>query len=223
MSYQHNQQGSVLPLSERISPQGKMTLWKLDRRRMIAMFIGTLISIPLMHTLIYVHYYISPATALILVMGVFFGPWVGLMVGGAGALIEMLVSLQGHFDMWVAWNPWYSIRHTGFDWENIVSYALIGFIAGLSALHTQGPLLSHQALSQVRLMTIFAHLVGFAFSDICYMLIQHRFSYSMIQDDVATMYFDFVVLFLIYAALVWWKKKTKVLSKDQGVLDAVKR
>lgn len=206
MSHQNDQQVRILPPSERISPHEKITIWKLDRRQMIAMFVGTLLYIPLMHTLIYVGSYIYPATALALVLGLIFGPWVGLVVGGVGTFLEVLVSIQGHFDMWVAWNPWYSMRYSSFDWEHIVGFALIGFIAGLSALQTQGHFYTQQARSTALYLSGIALLVGLAFSDICSFLIQHTFSSFWIGDDLVTTYFDFVVLIL---TLVCWGKIKK--------------
>ena len=129
---------------------GSAPLWMLYRRRLLSMVLGILLAI-----LIHLGQSLFPSTnmagglitwhpeiAIILFCGVVSGPLTGLVVGGFSSLGEDLLSYHTSF-----WN-----------WE--LSYALIGFLAGLSLLVTTRRSRALQNMLFVELISLIAVVIG---------------------------------------------------------------
>ena len=118
------------PHSASIDLDGKIRVWSIGKRHIVAMIFGVVI-LAFLRSAHVLGFTISDSTdawsvsffpvfLTLLFFGDTFGPWVGLVTGGVGYLIGLTV--QGI--------PVY--------WLVVLSYALTGFIAGLTRLNTQG-------------------------------------------------------------------------------------
>lgn len=141
----------ALHRAQPVSPvHGFASLWTLNLRRILAMVLGVWLAL-------LVQLFLSawpstnmagglitwhPEVAMLLFCGVMFGPLAGLVVGGVSSLSGDLISY--HMSFW--------------NWE--LSYALIGFLAGLSLLVTTRRPSLFQKILAMELASLSAVVVG---------------------------------------------------------------
>jgi serine/threonine protein kinase len=134
-------------------------LWSIDKRKVVAMAFGSVLYAGLgqfgtalrFPSLPSLSFPIFPAIVIPLFFGTIFGPWVGLITGGLGYLLEHYIS----------GNP--------FVWSESLGLILIGFIAGLAILRTRGHYLHARAIIIAEGISAIAIVLGIAcgaYSDI---------------------------------------------------------
>ncbi len=190
-----NREPPVLPLS------GYAGLWKLDRRRIRAMLLGILLIL-----LVHLALSLSPSSniagglitwhpeiAVILFCGVVSGPCAGLVVGGASSLLEDLLSY--HMSFW--------------NWE--LSYALIGFLAGLAVLFTIRQASRIQNIFLMELVSFLAVIVGIglaSWSDTWVLGIDlHAAAGEWLFTGTSDLTNGLLLLLLFLAGYYWFKKR----------------
>jgi hypothetical protein len=106
---------------------------------------------------------ILPAVVLTLFFGLAAGPWVGLLVGGFGAIFQGLAGSLAHLPVWVVTTPFYPVSpfSASFSWPSIVSYSLIGLLVALPFRGGPGRDLTVSSVLGIMLRSTLAVLLGF--------------------------------------------------------------
>jgi serine/threonine protein kinase len=172
--------------------QEKVRIWSISKQQVIIMLLGIVLATGLsaLDTWYTIHNYnyainlimtliiLGICEVILLFSGVVFGPWVGFFTGGIGSFTCFYtiedISSGGNFTV----NDY--LARNGSIWSLHVSFALLGFIAGLTYLKTKGRFNKFRtiasvegliALATIILSTIFTFISGSGFSSISYILL----------------------------------------------------
>lgn len=159
----------VIPSSDQHSipvekPGERVKVWNIGKRQVIAMIVGTLLYGSVSHFFILspippVDREILPGLAILLFFGVVFGPWVGLITGAAGFLIGNY--LHAHILFFIPpWDMGFLTTVSTIIWNETVSIALLGFIAGLTIPITRGRYTSFRSILIADIIGALAIIIG---------------------------------------------------------------
>ena len=148
--------------------------WRIGRRQILAMIVGVLICSVLSNLSIFWEgpgetnfQTVSPAVVLAVFLGIAYGPWVGLVSGGMGSVLNALIGTLAHFPLWVLSNygmlnsPPLDTARPPISWPLVVGSALVGFLAGLPLLGTPGRDRTVWSVLAVTIRSALAIVVGF--------------------------------------------------------------
>lgn len=132
----------------------RKSIWSVDVRQVVYMALGAALyaGISIIFNLIQLPnagggaIAFRPSIVIPLFFGAFFGPIVGLFVGGVGNIVGDLISFHNFY-----WN-----------WD--VGNALIGFIAGLVVNYTLGRYRNRRAITLAEIASVIAIVVGIGFA-----------------------------------------------------------
>jgi serine/threonine protein kinase len=130
----------------------KVNVWGLDKRRVIVMGVWIVVCVVLAvdgasNSLI-LSLSLLGFMAVAINLGLLFGPWVGLVSGGVGVFVEALIG-SSYFS---------SINSNGWYW--CAGVALMGFIAGLATIITQGHYNSFRNFAVAEIFGVLGMLIG---------------------------------------------------------------
>lgn len=144
--------------------------WSFGQPQLRALLIGVLLSALLCNLLISWGgpgedelTEILPAVVLTLFLGLAAGPWVGLLVGGFGAIFQGLLGSLAHLPVWVITNHFYVVSpfYASFSWPSIIGNALIGLLVALPFRGGPGRDLTVRSVLGITLRSTLAVLLGF--------------------------------------------------------------
>lgn len=150
------------------------SLWRIGRRQVLAMIVGVLICSVLSNLSIFWEgpgetnfQIVYPAVVLSVFLGIRYGPWVGLVTGGIGSMLNTLIGPLAHLPFWVLSN--YGMLNSSpldltrppFSWPLVVGSALVGFLAGLPLLGTPGRGLTVRSVLAITIRSMLALVVDF--------------------------------------------------------------
>lgn len=115
--------------------------WQSLKKHLAFLLSGLLLIAYARHILISFPFYsgnfIEPALFIVLLFAFLYGPWVGALLGGIGALLEHLISTAMHIPMIALWSPFEIMRNDDALWREVMTYAIVGLIAGLAIYWTE--------------------------------------------------------------------------------------
>lgn len=138
-------------------------VWSISKRQIMIMVLGAVLFGSLRYLIIPLlsnqfttwSVVLFPLLITLLFFGVVFGPWVGLFTGAGGYLLSCLMS------------------NTSIFWSTDLSYALIGFVAGLTLLKTQGHYHNIRTIAFVEIIGAIGVIIGRSFSYVAGIWIFH--------------------------------------------------
>jgi serine/threonine protein kinase len=137
---------------EQVERKEIVNVWGLDKRRVIVMGVWIVISVVLGVDGAYNFSIWSLSLlgfmAVAIIFGILFGPWVGLVSGGVGIFVDALIG-SSYFG---------SINSSGWCW--CAGVALMGFIAGLATVITQGRYNSFRKFAVAEIFGVLGMLIG---------------------------------------------------------------
>lgn len=156
-------------------------VWSIGGRDLLAMIVGVLLYSVLSN--IYLLWErpgdgnivtVFPAVVLVLFFGVVYGPWVGLVTGGIGSLLNNAISTLAHAPYWMLTN-WGALNsvplrsaHPGDYGPLVFGNALVGLIAGLPLFGAAGRDKTVRALLAVMMRCALAIVVGISLTAVFY-------------------------------------------------------
>lgn len=174
-------------------------IWSIDRQRIAAMLLGATLYFAIQYIISRLDYstagpdwvYYLP-DAVVLFFAVVFGPLVGLFVGAAGDILFVQItssnfSYPQNFVVGVA-----------------VGSAVIGFIAGLSLIFTQGRFDGIRSIVAVEIIGAIGIIIG----DLCFTIIYQtqyntQFFLSVIQPDLIASLVLLLIILIPYSKSVY--------------------
>ena len=161
--------------SRSTDPPTQESPWQIGRRQILVMIVGVLISSVLSNFSIFWEgpgetnfQTVYPAVVLSVFLGIRYGPWVGLVTGGIGSVLNTLIGTLAHLPFWVLSNyaalnsvP-LNLTRPPLSWPWVVGSALVGFLAGLPLLGTPGRETTVRLVLAMTIRSTFALMVGFA-------------------------------------------------------------
>jgi serine/threonine protein kinase len=142
LSSSTNLPANAQPIIARTTSKEKVNVWKIGKREVVATLIGMALYVGLSHLFVLFDFsagfiVIIPALLIPLLLGMRFGPWTGLAIGGIGFFIGEFIGPPSH------WSFSLGSVQIGYIpagdlllWD--LSTALSGFVAGLTMLITKG-------------------------------------------------------------------------------------